>query len=58
MINITEILTILPDTHPAVYDDFKHDGGYSLQIGAHKPFGWIPVDSTIEDIVFWRNKRF
>ncbi len=57
MINITEILTILPETHPAVYDDFKHDGGFSLQIGAHKPFGWIPVDQTIEDTV-WRNKRF
>uniref|UniRef100_UPI00358E7DDF uncharacterized protein n=1 Tax=Myxine glutinosa TaxID=7769 RepID=UPI00358E7DDF len=28
-----------------------HPGGFSVQIGCKNPFGWIPVDQTIEETV-------
>ena len=44
-------MTTLQETHPNVYDHFQHNGGFSVQLGDHNPFGHIAVDQTIEETV-------
>ena len=43
-------MTRSPENYPSVYEHFQ-DGGCSVQIGDHNPFGRIPVDETIEETV-------
>ena len=40
-------ITNLPEKKPDVYEAFK-SGQFSVQLSSNNPFGWIPVDQTIE----------
>ena len=40
----------LPSTHPDVHAEFMA-GKFSVQLGPVNPFGCIPVDQTIEEMV-------
>ena len=40
----------LPIEHPEIHNHFMQ-GGFSVQIGSHNPFGCIPVDQTIEETI-------
>ena len=44
------MMSRLPIDHPEVYIHFQQ-GGFSVQIGSSNPFGRIPVDQAIEEIV-------
>jgi len=44
-------MTTLQETHSNVYDHFQHNGGFSVQLGDHNPFGRIAMDQTIEETV-------
>ena len=43
-------MTNLETSYPEVYEYFMEDG-FSVQLGAHNPFGRIPVDQTTEETV-------
>ena len=40
----------LPDTHPSVHT-FLENGGFAVQMSASNPFGSIPVDQAMEEII-------
>jgi len=43
-------MTHLEQEHSEIHAYLREDG-FSLQIGAHNQFGWIPVDQTMEETI-------
>jgi len=43
-------MTHLEQEHPEIHD-YLREGGFSVQIGTHNPFGRIPVDQTVQETI-------